>query len=702
MKNKREFCNKHLSLGVELFVVLILLCSCAERTNSNFTASKSIEQDSVSSWINESQDDSNTLTDRQLFLQKAYDNVISRKVDTNTLKQLGRIQWTFMSLGDSLQFRQSNSKTRTFSLALNDSIRLGISHWDLGVFLNNKSLKDSAFYHLARAQTIFSILGDDEKTGEILYEIAALQLRIKDYVGSESSVIGAVKLLKPLNKNASLYHCYNLLGIIAKDMSDFDRALEQYGIANEYLNKLNESTARKNIQLQIFNNIGNVYLEMGNLEKAQSFYKKALLDNGIKSSIPGFYARALNNLAYCNYKLGETKEVEKQFKLALRIRDSLNDYEGISGSNYSLAEYYLSLEDSLKAKSYAMAAINNAELSNNNYRLLETLALFTKIDPKNSAGRSQQYFVLNDSLQRLERSIRDKFARIEFETEEVEAENIVLARQKQIWTGIAVGALLLAISVFIIISQRIRNQKLRFEQEQQEANNEIFSLMLSQKQKIEEGKKSEQRRISEELHDGVLGEMNGARMVLMGLNHKSDENAIAMRSTAIAKLQEVQEEIRTISHELSDAAYQKFHNFIISIQELLSSVSETATFDHTLVYNEEFDWDNLSAEIKINVYRIVQESLMNCVKHAQAKTVELNFENRGNTLLVRLSDDGKGFNINKGKKGIGHKNISSRVEKLNGNWGVVSEIGNGTVVTIEIPLKFSHSEIKEELVVADK
>ena len=308
---------------------------------------------------------------------------------------------------------------------------------------------------------------------------------------------------------------------------------------------------------------------------------------------------------------------------------------------------------------------------------------------KNAGEYAQEYITLNDSLQQAERQIRNKFARIQFETEEVEAQNALLARQRQLWIGIAVGLLLLAISIFVMISQRVKNQKLKFQQQQQEANNEIFSLMLSQKQKVEEGKQSEQKRISEELHDGVLGEMNGARMILVGLNQKSDEEAVAMRSKAIEKLQEVQEEIRTISHELSDAAYQKFHNFIISIQELLQSVGDSASLKHSFTYDEDIEWDDLNVEIKINLHRIIQECLTNCVKHARAKHVHLNFKTQRNTLLVSLKDDGVGFDTKKGKKGIGHKNISSRVDKIDGKWEVRSSKDIGTEVLVRIPITYA-------------
>ena len=180
--------------------------------------------------------------------------------------------------------------------------------------------------------------------------------------------------------------------------------------------------------------------------------------------------------------------------------------------------------------------------------------------------------------------------------------------------------------------------------------------------------------------------------MLLGLNKKADDNAINMRGEAIEKLQAVQEEIRTISHELNNASYQKFHNFIISIEDLLKGICGAANIDYDLEYDEGFDWDALSGNIKINLYRIIQESLQNCIKHAYAKKVNLELDSTDLLLIVTLKDDGQGFNNSKTKKGIGHKNITSRVHKLNGKWKIKSKPGKGTVVTVQVPYEIMESE----------
>ncbi|NNK20049.1 MAG: two-component sensor histidine kinase, partial [Flavobacteriaceae bacterium] len=412
---------------------------------------------------------------------------------------------------------------------------------------------------------------------------------------------------------------------------------------------------------------------------------------------PDSYARTLGNLALTNLELGETTTVENDLYRALHIRDSIGDVEGLSLNYYHLAQYFQRVGILPDAYVYATNARDLAREINNNLRYLETLLLLAELDPENAAAYQGEYIAVQDSMQIEERNIRDKFGLIRYETAETEAENIQLSKQRLIWIGIAVGVILLAIALFIIVDQRVKNQRLRFQQQQQEANQEIFNLMLAQKQKLEEGKQTEQKRISEELHDGILGEMNGVRMILLGLNKKGDEAAVALREQAIEKLKEVQEEIRAISHELNDASYQKFNNFISSIEDLLKSNCETAGIDYHFTYDQDLDWDNLQGITKINIYRILQESLQNCIKHADASTVYVSFEINDSDLVITIQDNGRGFDAAKGKKGIGHKNIKSRVNKINGDWHLKSALGIGTTVLVEIPLEHISPEAKKEI-----
>jgi signal transduction histidine kinase len=365
----------------------------------------------------------------------------------------------------------------------------------------------------------------------------------------------------------------------------------------------------------------------------------------------------------------------------------------LASSYLSYAQYNAYATDTLTAIANAKIAEELSVKSQDNERLLKTWEFLAELEKKEAANYFQKYIKLDDSLQKEERKLQNKFARIRFETDEFIAENVelegekeILSKQKQIWIGIAAGFFLLGLSIYIIINQRAKNQKLRFDQQQQANNQEIFNLMLTQKQKVDEVKRLEQKRISEELHDGVLGKMLGARMVLTGLNKRATEEAIQEKSKALGSLQEIEHEIRSISHELSHSAYQKINNFTDSIETLLSSGTKNLNIKTVFNFNEDESWDSLEGNIKINVYRIIQETFQNAIKHANCTVFEITFYRTEDVFNVIMNDNGRGFNINKGKKGIGIRNITSRINKLNGTYHIDSIEGKGTTISLKIPV----------------
>lgn len=664
------------------FLSFLLFVSCKNQPEENSTLLGTAKSDSISYWISEGKDNSLSIDFRKQQLQLAYSKIKSLKNDSLKVKYFSQISLAYLRLDDSLKFRTSNKETLYLANRINDTTTQAESHWDLADYFSENALQDSAFYHFAAAQKMYSGLKDNFMSARMLYNMANVQADVKDYTGSEINTISAIELLKPLRKDIYLFYCYNLLGSISLEINEYDRALEYYQTAITYLDNLEEAG---NLKQMSKNNIGVVYQEQGNHTKAIPLFKSFLEQTGLRKNEPLMYSRTLSNLVYSRFKLKDTVGIISLFNEAITIQDSINDINGIARTHYNLAEFYLEQKDTALALNHAREAKMYAAESNNNKRLLQTLRLFPHLDPKNTYEYAEEYIKLDDSLQREERRIRDKFARIRFETNEVLLNNQLLARQRQLWVGIAAGVFLLALAVFVIINQIRRNQKLQFQRKQQESNQEIFNLLLSQKGKLEEGKHLEQRRVSEELHDSILSQMLGIRLVLTALNSKTDEDAIAKRAELLKKLQELEEEIRTISHELSNASYQKIHNFMISIQDLLEVTKQSSKINFEFKYDSEQDWDQLSSDIKINLYRIVQEILQNCVKHALAKNINFNFAAENDFLQITIIDDGKGFDASKAKRGIGMKNIVSRLKKINGTWDIDSKIGQGTKIYLEIP-----------------
>lgn len=591
---------------------------------------------------------------------------------------------------DSAKYKHIIEDALSLAQKRNDSLALGIWLYNRGSFFKTFTQFNIALKDLNNAYELFSLLDKPEWAGKSKLLISHTYYLVDDFISAERHAYNGLRVFDEAeNVIDKIYYrrTYNLLALIESALKEYDKALEHYKLA---LATVDRNSDPNNVYEILMNNLGSLLHEKRDFLGAKEYFKIVLQDSTLQKKNLNLYARVLVNYARANFELGEIDSVEGRYKEALDIRIKINDERGLPRSHYFLGEYYLKIGDSTRAIAEldkgAAIAREVPELDG----LQDIMKLQIKAQPERAPVISEALFSLQDSLLQEERSNRNKLARIEYETDEYIARNQFLSRQRLLWIGVSLGVVLIGVILFSMISMRIRNQRFKFQHQQQEANQEIFNLMLMQNEKIEEGKHAVQKRISEELHDGVLGEMNGVRMVLLGLNAKSDEASQEMRALAIEKLKGVQEEIRGISHELSDAAYNKFHNFIISLEELITGVCEASGLDHHFDYDKETDWDGLQGEVKINLYRIIQECLQNTIKYARASEVVVELISESYKLRVNIRDNGVGFQPARGKKGIGHKNIASRVKKLGGKWQIRSAPGQGTLVALQLPHHGGH------------
>ncbi|WP_408044254.1 sensor histidine kinase [Tenacibaculum litopenaei] len=247
------------------------------------------------------------------------------------------------------------------------------------------------------------------------------------------------------------------------------------------------------------------------------------------------------------------------------------------------------------------------------------------------------------------------------------------------------SAILVSLGVYFITKyKKTTIQKL--EVNNKEAQNTIELLEKEVLIKQEEQRAEERQRISEELHDGVLGKLFGTRMGLGFLDLSKSESKEKYQSF-LDELQEIEKEIREVSHKLNTNLNGLDIGFLQIVKQLFIDRSKLHGFSYSIHSDKSIDWNIVNEIDKVNLYRIIQESLQNTIKHARAKNVNLflNRENKG--VLIKIEDDGYGFDTSKSKKGIGLKNIQSRVKRLNGNFKISSELNKGTVLNIQIPIR---------------
>lgn len=633
-------------------------------------------------WIKMAKDKSLPITKRTQLLNKSYAILLDAKKDSTTLKHLSAVAYRHLKLKDTIRFVQINKKTVSLAKELKDTFALADTHWNNAIYHDKFQRYDSAYYHYKKAYGHFEELNKEDITAKILYSMSLIKHHYGDISGSEELIVKALSKYKHQNKYSSIYASYNQLALLQNELEEYDRALFYHEKALDYLEKMEDKSEYETS----LNNIGIVYQDMGNHKKALEHFDKALENDSLKFIDIEHYARLLDNRAYSKYHLNDTTGPENNFLRSLRIRDSIGHWDGVATVKLHLSEYYKSQKQHSKALRIAVDASNLAKEIRSNELYLESLNLLSRLDTINSKKHLTRYIVFNDSLRNVERKTRNKFARISFETDEYIEENKRLSKQKIRLLTIGLMSILIVSLVYYSIIQRARNKRLLLESERQKANEQIYLLTIEQQKRLEDEKIKERNRISQELHDGILGKLFGVRINLGFLELEGNGETLKKHERFLDELQSIEAEIRDVSHQLGNNLKSSEIDFFDIVEELVKNKSVIGSFTYELNVDKAIDWQNINEVIKVNIYRIIQETLQNIVKHAKAKKVVLDFFVAKNNLTIRISDNGIGFEVKKRKKGIGIKNMKSRMWELKGTFDIQSKIGKVTILYFTIPL----------------
>ncbi|MBC8755101.1 sensor histidine kinase [Kordia sp. YSTF-M3] len=633
---------------------------------------------------------SNIFKDRSLSFEVKKDSLdkayrIAQRESNDSLKNVyySKLSYAYYRINDEFMFKKVNKEGVLLSTKLKDSITLGDHYWDMGAFYKKNKKLDSAYYFYNNTKKIFSSIGELKKVASIWFNIGQIQKDVRDYTGSEIAIINAIEIFQDQKDYNSLYNCYNLLGIIYNNLEEYEKAIKCYKDSLEYLRKSSKDDIR---EATILNNIGIVYRNLGNHALAIKKYKEGLNYDSIYYKNTRLYATLTDNLAYSKFILNDHDDLPDLFYKALHIRDSLNISVGLLINKIHLSEYYLRQKDTIQSLKFSTEAMVLGKKIKSYDHLLDNYKLLAKIEPNNSNKYLNEYIKLNDSLVIYERGIRNKFARIKFETDVVITENKKLSIQNTWIVATSTALIFFGFLIYVITQQRTRNKELEMEQQQQRANEEIYNLMIDQQDKIEEGRKREKERISLELHDGILGRLFGTRLSLGSLNSKDDLSSKKMREQYIYELQSIEEEVRNISHELGIDNFNSTTSYSTMIANLLEEQSKITNFKYIIEDDDRIVWTDIPGHIKINIYRIVQESIQNINKYAQAENVILDFKKNDDHIILTIKDDGVGFDQEKRSSGIGLKNMKSRVALLHGQFTINSIPGKGTSISVDVPM----------------
>ncbi|MDR2773372.1 MAG: tetratricopeptide repeat protein [Tannerella sp.] len=546
--------------------------------------------------------------------------------------------------------------------------------WNIGLYYNLISQYDSARVYLEKALEIPG--GREYEGGRIVSNLAntygfqghyakALKYYLQAMKIGEKTMSGHFNIIRAMANAAEIYY---LTG-------NKSQAFEYAERANQEIAKLDKiySPSRRGYSYlipQIQYIAGSVYLDGNELDKAEenmiktyeiadSLAEKNLNDSGLPGGL----------FMYCSYGkegLARISLAKKEYVQALKYAGEALTFAEKHGDPMTLAKiWYLFSDIYMERKQYdesEKCARKAMETYSQSVRLYPGLA-FNRAVAYLFAGDRQKaydffYIYSNQMKENTDKNFRETVAsmEIQFAIEKKEMRISDLERQKILYILTGIAGLVLAIAIWIILLQKIKN-------EQKEKRLIAASAVL-------EWEKNERKRFASDLHDGVNGMLSAMKLEL---------NTVESLKNVCNQIDDCIETIRRMARGMMPSSLERYG-------------MKAALEDYCRLFpnvNFHFFGENrrINERLELVVYYCACELVNNASRHSGAKNINVQLLQDDNRLALTVQDDGCGFDKPDFEECSGLKNIYDRITAFNGKMDINSVLGKGTEIDIELKTK---------------
>ncbi|MCI9846726.1 ATP-binding protein [Flavobacterium pectinovorum] len=518
--------------------------------------------------------------------------------------------------------------------------------------------------------------------------------KIKNYEKSLTESRTALKYAIEINDNIITANCYNLIGANFYDLLMPDKAFIFYLKALYYVNKTEDNILKGKIN----NNLANIYFfEKKQYEKGIQHYEKSLFYSTNSSDTSLIYLRKLN-IAWAYFQI-------KNFRKGLSFLNYINRFKKYGDESTEVASnmlngiYYGHINDSVKANFYFLKAI---ELGNKSYEKFDlsiahqkyAAFLFKNKNYKKAYENIMEFNRLTDEITDLAKQKKTKLIGVNLELDEFKREVDKIeaeykkkqgklqkehSRNKKIFGVIITLFLIITILFYFFYQNSKLKQKNRIKNIQNKIHQNIINASI-------DGQESERKKVALFLHDTISASLSSAGMHLNVFLSQHNHNTVPdeiIKTKFI--LDETHDKVRDLSHDLLPTLLVRF-GLLYALDDLCEKYSNSNL--HFEYLNTISNKKRYAEKFETRLYFIVSELLNNIIKHSDATRAEVSLSETNNELVIEITDNGKGFDINKFNfvEGFGLNQIKARINNLNGHFNVKSKINEGTSIKITVPI----------------
>lgn len=528
----------------------------------------------------------------------------------------------------------------------------------------------------------------------------------------------ALRFLDKINDNGEYseyeYRVNFLLGDIFRKNNNHNKSIHYYKNGIKILNGLNtllidiqgdsvkDRSAYYIAKSNSYLKIGNRYLKLGEIDSTKFYFDKVLGVESLNDVVLSYKGSAMSTMSgiYMNDSL---YDLAKEYaNLAIDIHKKRNNKISEATAISNLANIYLVEGNYEKAKVTYLKALDliKRQKSSRSLEVKERLYFnlaynLYKLKDYTAYDYQEKSYTIKDSLR--DKEIRTIIAEIngKFNVDvgkaigRQEEENKRLLAERNTWILGISSFFIIVLLIFFLNQYKLRQKNLGLELSKQELMQQQRLEKIRSESQIRilnatlDGKETERKEIAETLHDSVSALLSSANLHLQACKKQFNGVTPIEVDKSQSIINEASQKIRDLSHTLVSSILLKF-GLSYAIKDIAEKFSNSQLqIDYETKYIQRYDQG-----FEIKLYNITQEFVNNILKHSNATHAKIVLIEKNNKLNLTIHDNGIGFDKTTipEKDGLGINQIEARIQMMQGEFHIESGNGNGTLITIELPV----------------